>query len=49
MKRFLLAALALFPLAAMAAQGWFQGSLDEAQAAAKAQKKMLVLKFYADW
>lgn len=49
MKRFFLAALALLPLAAMAGTGWFQGSLDDALASAKAHNKMLLVKFYADW
>lgn len=50
MKRSWLAVLAMLPLTLLASGGgWFQGTLDNAQAAAKAQNKMLVLKFYADW
>lgn len=49
MKRLLVGLFAMLPLAFLAAGGWFQGSFDNAQAAAKSQNKMLLLKFYADW
>ncbi len=49
MKRFLIGLLAMLPLAFAAAGGWVQGSFDNAQAVAKSQNRMLLLKFYADW
>jgi thiol:disulfide interchange protein len=50
MKRALVGLLAILPMTLLAAQSrWFQGSLEQAEAAAKAQNKMVVLKFYADW
>jgi hypothetical protein len=50
MKRLLIGLLALLPVAFLAAEGgWFQGTFDQAQAVAKSQNKMLLLKFYADW
>lgn len=50
MKRTFLSLLLLAPLFLMAAEKpWFKGTLEEAQASAKAQNKMVVLKFYADW
>lgn len=50
MKRALVGLMALLPMTLLAAQSrWFQGSLEQAEAAAKAQNKMVVLKFYADW
>lgn len=50
MKKFLVLLLALLPAALWAGdKPWFQGTLDQAFAAAKGQNKMLVLKFYADW
>jgi len=50
MKRAFLCFLMLLPAALLAAgKPWFQGTLEQAQAAAKSQNKMLVLKFYADW
>ena len=50
MRKFLAVLLALVPLALAASERpWYQGSLDQAFAAAKGQNKALVLKFYADW
>ena len=50
MKRIFLSFLMLLPVALLAAEKpWFQGSFEQAQAAAKSQNKMLILKFYADW
>ena len=50
MRKFLVLLLALLPAALWAGEKpWFQGTLDQAFAAAKGQNKMLVLKFYADW
>ena len=50
MKKFLALLLTLVPLGLWAGEtSWFQGTLDQAQAAAKGQNKALILKFYADW
>jgi len=50
MKRAIFGLLALLPVTLLAAESrWFQGTLEQAEAAAKAQNKMVVLKFYADW
>jgi hypothetical protein len=50
MKKLALTLLLALPLAVVAGTGgWFQGTFDEAKAAAKAQDRNLVLKFYADW
>ena len=50
MKKFLALLLVLVPAALWAGEKpWFQGSLDQAMAAAKGQNKTLILKFYADW
>jgi hypothetical protein len=50
MKRAFLSFLMLLPLAIAAGENnYFNGTLEQAQAAAKSQNKMLVVKFYADW
>ncbi|MEJ2367626.1 MAG: hypothetical protein P8Z49_04560 [Acidobacteriota bacterium] len=50
MKRIVALLLLLTPLALLAgAKPYLAGSLQQAEAAAKAQNKMLILKFYADW
>ncbi len=50
MRRFLAVLLLATPLALLAGpSGWFQGTLEEAQAAAKKRGTVVVLKFYADW
>ena len=50
MKKFLALLLVVVPLGLWAGEKpWFQGSFDQALAAAKGQNKALVLKFYADW
>jgi hypothetical protein len=50
MRKFLAVLLALIPAALAAGERpYFQGSLDQAFAAAKGQNKALVVKFYADW
>jgi hypothetical protein len=49
-RKFLVLLLVLIPSGLWAGEKpWFQGSLDQAFAAAKGQNKALVLKFYADW
>lgn len=50
MRRFLSALVLAAPLALSAADGgWFQGTLDQAKAAAAERGTVVVLKFYADW
>lgn len=49
MKKALAALLLAAPLAAFADGPWFQGTPDEAVAAAAKEKKVVTLKFYADW
>ena len=50
MKKFLALLLVAVPLGLWAGEApWFQGTLDQAMAAAKGQNKALILKFYADW
>ena len=50
MKRAFLSFLMLLPLALAAGENaYFKGTVEQARAAAKAQDKALVLKFYADW
>ena len=50
MKRAFLSFLLLLPLAVAAGESaYFDGTLEQALAAAKSQNKMLTVKFYADW
>lgn len=49
MRKALVALLFAAPLAALAEGPWFHGTLDEAVAAAAKEKKVVTLKFYADW
>lgn len=50
MRKFVAALLLATPLALLAGpSGWFQGTLEEAKAAAKERGTVVVLKFYADW
>jgi hypothetical protein len=50
MRKFLVLLLVLIPSGLWAGEKpGFQGSMDQAFAAAKGQNKALVLKFYADW
>ncbi len=50
MRRWIGALALAAPLVLSAAEGnWFQGSLDQAKAAAAERGTVVVLKFYADW
>lgn len=49
MRKALAALLLAAPLAALAEGPWLHGTLDEAVAAAAKEKKVVTLKFYADW
>jgi len=47
MKKALLALAVLVFAASASAQTWFKGTLDEAIAQAKAEKKLVLLDFYS--
>lgn len=49
MRKAFFALLVAAPLAVLADGPWFQGTVDEALKSAAQQKKVLTLKFYADW
>ena len=49
MKRLFLIALLALPVSLFAGDAWFQGSFDDALAAAAKADKDLYLKFYTDW
>lgn len=50
MRKFLAVWLLATPLTLLAgSSGWFQGTLEEAQAAAKRRGTVVIVKFYADW
>jgi len=49
MRKALIALLVAAPLALLAEGPWFHGTVDDALKSAAQQKKVLTLKFYADW
>lgn len=49
MRKALVALLVAAPLALLAQGPWMHGTIDDALKAAAQQKKVVTLKFYADW
>ncbi len=47
MKKFSVAAFVLVLTPLLSAQNWFQGTLDEAYAKAKAENKLVLLDFFS--